>query len=352
MERNAYLLVSDLHYSDVQKTNRINYQDEVNYVLQYIFKCVKKYKDIGYDVNVIFLGDIFDTSFKSITKAIRANNIISTLAQACKVYSVLGNHEITYSKNNPFYSLVRNVDSGYIKSYSKKELEFTGVRNSINIPDKLVDGEVVFYFNHYGMDVMEPKIGVTRIGLFHHDIVHSSIRKYASSMLGEEMYGVTIDDTRCDALGMYTHCYFGHIHKIYGKFEIEDSKTLLHYLASLGRPNVSEVRDDFLERCIPAVLVHNGELHKIEDNYITLMKYSECVNELAEIKRREKYSIVKDRKDMRGYDALSDIPVNNLIGRCVYEQDRAVIEELLKNNILFGNTLKDAKRVAIKYRNM
>lgn len=350
MGKNAYLLISDLHYTDIEKDNRINYQEEIMQVLNKVIELTNKYKSDGYNVIIIFLGDIFDKSFKSVTKGIFANNIFIQLSSIAKIYSVLGNHEITYAKNNPFFTLIKSIDSDKIKTIKRKIMNFSGITNFINVVDILQDGNIIFHFNHFGTEINKPLADKTNIGLFHQDIVPKEVRDYSSNLLKDELYGIKVCDLEeNNILSGYRYCYFGHMHKIYGKWEFSNDydydKTTLHYLASLGRPNVTEVNDSFLERTIPAIKVHDGELFEIEDNLFNLKSYIDCVKESEVEARREEYAKVKERKRIRDYKASSDSPVRNLLERCKTNEERELIITLLENNIAYYDIIKKTEDI-------
>lgn len=58
------------------------------------------------------------------------------------------------------------------------------------------------------------------------------------------------------------------MHQVYGTWGYTNPKTgkssVLCYLASLGRSNVTEVNDDFLERNVPAVLIDDVLLMRVQ----------------------------------------------------------------------------------------
>ena len=110
--KNAYLVVTDLHISYQDKPNRFSYKDELKVVLDKIRNSLVQLKNEGYTVVLIFLGDLFDRSFRSVKQALVAQSQIYDLASCADyTYTLVGNHEFTYSTNNPFWSLVDEISS-------------------------------------------------------------------------------------------------------------------------------------------------------------------------------------------------------------------------------------------------
>ena len=64
MERNVYLLISDMHRSARKNVNRVDYQHEIDAVDKHIAECIKRYS--GSNVNLIFLGDLYDRGYREV----------------------------------------------------------------------------------------------------------------------------------------------------------------------------------------------------------------------------------------------------------------------------------------------
>ena len=125
-----------------------------------------------------------------------------------------------------------------------------------------------------------------------------------------------IDFTKLNVLNNYDYAFCGHLHTVYGKFinidDITGWRCNLYFLASLGRPNVTEVVDTFLERNIPAVVIEGGKFKCVEDNIIKLPMRTFCVKE--DVVKKEK-EIYQANKELRNCDDLlpdTDNPINNL----------------------------------------
>lgn len=318
MHKQIYLVVTDLHFSYKNKDSRHDYLGEINHVMNNIIDIIQKYKDEGYKVNLILLGDIFDNSFKDMSLAIYFNNYFVYLETLCEaIYSVVGNHEMSYYKDNPFWSLMSSINSENILRVKNRSWQPTGLLQLVNVVDKLEVGDVVLHFNHHATPVAKPIEGKINIGLFHKDIVSKAIVNTMQQNLGLDIFEASpsyIEST--PIVKEYDYAFFGHMHKIYGQWIFLDEETgkelKLYYLASLGRPNHSEVQDNFLERNIPAIIIEDGNKVRIEDNKFNLMSREETVKEEIIVIEQEKYQETKARKQLNTYTAFHDDPVENV----------------------------------------
>ena len=306
---NSYIIISDLHDWDSNIANRVDYVSEIYYVKNKIYSLIEKELEMGNSPSVFFLGDIFHRGYKDIDSAINANNYYVLLSSMCKeLASVIGNHELSYKRNNPFWTLMNNIEA----SVSKK-LEPKGEINILRVPNIISDGEVSFYFNHYGENVMKPTNKVN-ILLSHNNISTKEIIKMAEDD-GREFYkGHTIDFQTTGCLNGYSNVYLGHQHSIYGTwyYTNNDYKVKIQNLASLGRTNYREVNDNFLERTIPIIRVNDGKLHEIVDYKFNLPNVSDCL-EIRKIEIQKKnLEVSNELKYILDYVPKDDSPLKNL----------------------------------------
>ena len=175
MSKNVYLVITDVHATYKNKRNRINYLSEVDFVFNKIEELIEKYS-YDYNVNLIFLGDIIDVSFKSQDKAILYNNTMIRLdSMVDKIYSVVGNHEITYYIDNPFWTLMNRIDAPSVTSKLNKSWKPKGLMQIINVVDTLADGNVLFHFNHNIRDgVSAPAEGKYNINPMPENLIHAT----------------------------------------------------------------------------------------------------------------------------------------------------------------------------------
>lgn len=269
MKKDAYLLMTDLHFA-FRMNARKNYFKEMSDILNKIIHIKDTYEQNGYSVNLIVLGDLFNRGIADPTEAMHALEFFKYIFSLfSKVYAVIGNHEFTYYKNNPFWFLISNIEDKSIVNIQKKMKQPLGFTNYIHIVDRVINGNVSLIFNHYGVGIKEiNKELEINIGLFHQDIGSKQITK---------MYSKYEDIETNDTLAYYDYCFFAHLHNANGIYKIND-KFIAYYLQSLGRSNHTEVEDTNLERIIPVIKIENGVFSGIDENKIMLPSRDEILN--------------------------------------------------------------------------
>lgn len=108
----------------------------------------------------------------------------------------------------------------------------------------------------------------------------------------------------------YDYAMLGHMHWFYGTWK--DQNTYIYGLASLGRPSISEISDEFLERNIPAVIIKENIFSEIQDNIFNLSDREKCVREEVVALNHTQYEIQKIIKESKQYKAVSDDPIINI----------------------------------------
>lgn len=338
MAKNAYLIISDLHDYYKNLDNRVNYPGEIDKVKEKIVEVGMRYKELGYDVYAILLGDVFHRSYKNVISGILSNNYwILANKLFTKIYSVLGNHETSFYSSNPFFTLLDSIDSLKIQTKQDKIWQPVGICNVFNVVDMLQDGEVIFHFNHHGCPVTVPSSADYNIGLFHTDFVFSELVQASENQYHMNPYtNNVIEASNNELLELYDICFFGHHHKIYGRWEINTDKghkCCVQHLASLGRPNVTEVQDNFLERDIPVVIVEDGKYIKTEPNTFLLGSREECVKESVLEEQHKAYERVVALKVANNYIPMVDDPVENIKQFCATDSYLTrIFEELIVND--------------------
>ena len=338
MGKNVYLIISDLHDFHKNIDNRFDYPGEIMKVKEYILELAQKYTEQGYNTYAILLGDVNNRSYSSVNSGILNNNYwIAANKLFKKIYCVLGNHETTFYNSNPFFTLVSEITSVKLQMLQHKVWQPIGLFNVFNVVDYFDDGEVAFHFNHHNCPITLPDTNRFNVGLFHTDFVFSEIAKASEDVYGMNAFITnTVKADGNEFLDRYDICFFAHHHKIYGCWNVETDKghnCTVYHLASLGRPNVSEVSDNFLERNIPALIVEDGKFKTIEDNKFNLPSRAECVREELVQLNKENYKRVKDLRLAKDYSPIKDNPIENVrdfIANDVYLTN--IFEELLTND--------------------
>lgn len=267
--KNAYLLVTDLH-ADIEKANRLDYFGEVLGAMQDILALAEKYRHEGYSPKLIFLGDVFDSGISDPSNAMQLMEVFYFFTAVFDgVWSVVGNHEITYAQNNPFWYLVSDMHDESL-SKVRRYIQPKGLTSRIVVPDVLEDGDTIFYFNHFGTPAKVPDKGATRVGLFHQNVGSNDICK---------MWGTFDDVEEASYVQGYNYCFFGHMHLAKGEYWLNESHTCKgEWLGTIGRTKVDEILDDSLNVNVPAVLVEDGRFSSIQANYIQLRSRDETID--------------------------------------------------------------------------
>lgn len=257
--KNVYLIVPDLHYT-VNKEHRYNYLGEVMSVLVQITGVREKYEKQGYAVNLIFLGDVIDGPITQAEDAMRCQNLFRYYCSLFKnVYCVLGNHEANNVVSNPFWFLISELEDEALHGVNKA-LQPQGVEPVMRLPSTLQDGEVTFYFNHFGLNPKVPTTDGVAIGLFHQNVGSNDICK---------MWGTFTDVEEAAFMRAYNWSFFGHMHLALGRFYLNAEHTCIgEWLGTCVGTNVTEVETLPRECNIPAVLVEDGKFIEVQDNHI------------------------------------------------------------------------------------
>lgn len=327
--KNAYVLVSDTHFTDKRKSNRFNYQFETNLVKNEIDRLGIKYIERGINPILIFLGDIYDNSYKSPTASMMEHDDMVSRKKIFKdIFSVLGNHDLNFSKDNPFWVLT-SEDSVKVTNLPRVKFKPLGEVGIIKVVDRLVDGDVVFNFNHYSSPILQPLDGKVNIGLFHQDIVCSPAITGAVNRGLNPYQSQAILLDKEDVLLGYDYSFFGHFHKYYGKWEINGGR-LIYYLGSLGRPNHEEVANNFLERNLPAIIVEDGKFVGVEDNIITLLNRESSVNEPKVLEQQEKRRKAKEKKELISMDVCTGSVMDSVKSTLAHPIYDLIIDSILE----------------------
>lgn len=317
---NVYLIITDMHLSYKNKNSRFDYLKENEFCVNTLNKIIDKYKYRNNKVTLLFLGDFTDCSFKDQSKAIEINNLVVDFKRRVEeCFFVIGNHETTYYKDNPVWTLFNKIESPSLNQVMKRSCKPKGLLPLSRVVDELIDGNVRFLFNHYDTPVKVPSDKeYINIGLFHKDIICNAIVNDSKINHDIDLYtehSIAFDET--SVFRNYDYAFMGHLHSVYGKWDFYDEKieqkTVISYLASLGRTNHTEVRNDFLTRNIPAVIITDGMFKGIEDNYFDLMPREECVSEVIVNKQREiRESSKETRNILNNFYPLRDDPIDNI----------------------------------------
>ena len=242
-------------------------------------------------VYLIFLGDVFHKEMPNVTAHNGWTQTMTKLrAKVNGIFCVVGNHEISYKTDNPFWSLANEVQSDKVRA---KGLEAIGTLPIFTIVDHVDIYDTRLHFNHYGTNIDNISTG-TNILLAHDywsspGILNSLCLEIDDKTMKKYTKGNTIDDQ--SVLKFFKYCFFGHNHLLYGTFDIgwdDDSysDTRLFYLGSLGLTQKGEVQKTNSERMLPVIHV-TEEGTNIDIEYINLLTHYKEVLDVSETKKTE-----------------------------------------------------------------
>lgn len=253
-------IIPEPHLWDKTFKNRKDYPNEIMQYMQQVIQIVSGYE--GKKI-VIFPGDIFHRSYAGIDGLITAFNLFKELNAVtdCNVYSCVGNHELSFTNNNPFWILAEDDTTRYTHLHGLKA--FGTMHPGIKLVDELDVNGLRFLFGHYGRNDLADTSGRDIVFITHNSLVEPEIDEYISSKFSidsktEYMHTVGIKSgSGIPVTDKLRYVFVGHMHTFFGKFNVEECiagvnvKFLLQYMGSLGRTSISEVNNSNLDRIIP-----------------------------------------------------------------------------------------------------
>lgn len=307
-----FLIIPDCHFWDKNFTGRTNYVDECWETADNLLTYVRKDERI---TDVIFAGDIFHKGFSGLETFrpwveyfSRLKGIVN--GRGGELYAVIGNHEYSYSKNNPFWTL-------------------KGV--FLKTPEKIHCNGKLIYLDSYpsgkgdraAVDCVHADICVT-----HTEVIEPLVKADIEAETKRDMF-VTHSHFGFSRFDVdYLFC--GHLHLANNTYvnindHNPDIKTVVQYLGTLGRTNYVEVRDDALDVCVPLIFVKEDEI-KIEQKVIRLRDFASSVIPeailTAKIQREARKELLQVKNEI-----LVEDPFGKLVERY---KDSPIVVDVLK----------------------
>ena len=308
-DNNSFIIITDAHLWTRDRKSSIDYRRECFHFFYQIEDIIDEELEKGRNVYLIFLGDVFHRSYKYLDEAMQDVDYFHYLnTKVHGIFSVVGNHEMTYSKNNPFWFLKNKIESKYLRVYTK--LEPKGINNIIMTPDYIVCGNLCFQLNHYSLSV-RPCTSDNEYVLSHNTITTSSIMNNHPEVWNAGY----IDFEEERTFEGFKRVYLGHQHELYGTYvykNVKGGETIVRNLGSLGRPSSKEIRNDFLKRAIPVIHTMNGNVDSVTEVEIELLAREECVNEAVVERQRKMRRIRKAKEIIKNYNPVADRPIEEV----------------------------------------
>lgn len=350
------VIVPEPHIFDKSFSNRIAYIKEIE---SYLYQVKTLAKELAQDseVSIIFMGDVFHMGFTKMVPFVANIDWFKNLSQEFggRVYSLIGNHELSYPQNNPFWMLA-DFDSAWYTNY--RTIPGFGTAPCLKIRDQVVIDNTLFVFGHYRRDKFEydyDKYDDVQF-LTHNSIMDTEVINTLKSIYHRdpkmEYAGSGITSIRqAGSIPMtpkLSHMYVGHMHTSYSHFFVEetidgvDLKFELQYLGSLGRTTHAEVDDTDLARSIPVI---DTLTHEVEFKPFKLWERGRCVRE--EVVEQAQYSYTKTKAiaKLRKSDTVMASPVEGIrewLSQSPYDLD--LFNRLIQNESIsqLDNLLAEA----------
>lgn len=298
------------HLFDKNFKGRINYPEEVYRYLETLYDVVSGYRNAGETCYVIFPGDVCHQGFTDVVGVI-------TYIEWCKnlnrlvdgnLYSAVGNHELTYHNNNPFW-MACDLQSEYFAPI-KYIPGYGTVSEGFKVVDEVTVDNTLFVLGHYGRTKFEydfePYDDVQFIS--HNAVMDKEVQATLEKVEGRDTVAEFSNYTSIRGQGILpltsklSNVYFGHMHMAYSTFNVAERiqdvemKFSLKYLGSLGRTNHTEVNNSDLVRSIYIV---DTITHEVTDYKVTLQTREECIREEVVAAAHDKYEKTKAIQQLR-----------------------------------------------------
>lgn len=317
------VIIPEPHIFDKSFTNRIAYIKEIESYLYKVKTLAQELKQND-SVYIIFMGDVFHMGFTKMVPFVANIDWFKNLSEEFdgNVYSLIGNHELSYPQNNPFWMLA-DYDSEWYTNY--RAIPGFGTAPCLKVRDQLVVDNTLFVLGHYRRDsfeydydryddvqflthnsIMDTEVINTLKSVYHRD----PKMEYAGSGITSIRQSGSIPLTT-----KLSHMYVGHMHTSYSHFFVEEVingvnlKFELQYLGSLGRTTHAEVDDSDLVRSIPVI---DTLTHEVEYKELQLWERSKCVREEAVEQAQYSYAKSKAIAKLRKSDAVMSSPVEGI----------------------------------------
>jgi len=298
--RTSFLVLADFHANNY-KRNRYDYSAEVYSVADKIHQIAEKERNFTQgEVNAISTGDIVDHSKKSREQYTKVYNQLRYLIKPFdKFYLTFGNHEVTYSKDNPIYAFMTDIQNEPFASLYKK-VRPEGLWNEVLTPERIsMNGtDILLYSWKTSPKLIQPH----GIIVMHDDLISDNALAQ-NAMFVKGRYNVATQGI--------THIFSGHVHTVVEEWDYRGAK--VYNLGSLLRTSVSEVEDDYRTRYIPILRFdEEGCFSEVVLEQFKLHQRKDIVDEVAYQKSREKTRESMQRKKLT--EEINSLQVISMFG--------------------------------------
>lgn len=356
------IIVPEPHISSTNIESRNDYLGEIKSYLNSINDFIVGNEDVEF---VSFVGDVFNRGFTDIDEYFywvdwfrSLNDLLDK--RGGKIYSAVGNHELTYSKGNPFWRFLSSKDAGFNteSKWSNRSAFPIGLKSLIHIEDVIDFEDVSVFYCHYDRIAdCENKVNehIQKYGKDRHRICISH-----NSIISNEIAGVLRDNygrdplthfiqheqiTSYDLFSKFDYVFNGHMHKACSRFILTDEETgketMLFYLGSLGRTNSDEVNDKDLTRVCPVINLSDFRVEllpiQLFDRKTSLRENYEVEKEVQHVKKRDYVEICSRLEDVEKpiktiMNSLVDVDMLIALECAVSSERPQKLEDLVSRN--------------------
>lgn len=335
------IIIPEPHIWDKSFKNRYNYPEEI---YGYLTHLVEQIKQLDGEKIIIFPGDIFHRGFVSVSAMTRALSLFLTLNEITngRVYSCVGNHELSFNVGNPFWMLAHD-NTGRFPEMQGLDA-YSVISQGLQIVDNLTVGPLTFVFGHYGRKDYTTDLKGDCVLITHNSLLEPSIDESVNMMHKTESVAQYMN---CSSLfnsgsiplsDKLKYVFVGHMHTYHSSFDVDEKidgihlQFLLQYLGSLGRTAVTEVNDNDLDRTIPVFVVNDvGYVYK--PITMSLKSYHEVVNIDVVKANKEDYNSKKAVNELKETNVFGETPLE-----CIERQLQATPEMLTLFSRIYYNS--------------
>lgn len=324
-------IIPEPHLWDKSFKNRRDYPAEIASYLAEVVQQINRYDG---EKIIIFPGDIFHRSYTTLSGLFKAINWISYLNNITnnKVYSCVGNHELSYPQSNPFWIMADDCTTRY---ESLKHVEaYASVEKRIKIVDHLDVGKLRFIFGHYSRTDLVDTSDKDLVYISHNTILEPEIVEHIANDLERDVnveYMTTSKICNPNSIPIterLKYVFVGHMHTFYSAYHVDemyDSTHLdfqLQYLGSLGRTAINEIINTDLERTIPHFIISDSD-YSYEPFTIQLSPREDIVIEEIAEHNSEVYQTQKAIKHLKETNVFG-VTAEQAITRALAEDPEAL----------------------------
>lgn len=295
------------------KNRKDSKQEWKTYFLSLIDLC-RKLVNAGLKPIVIFPGDFCHKNFTFYAEVLMLKNLLYELDTVTEsIISCVGNHEISFPTNNPFWELADLRTERLRERFSDLSLAFsTGI---IKVADYVnINDSVGLVLNHYGdiLPITEEFQDKFKIGIFHDHIWDPDFEHFfAKEPIGNKYIRYTSISNY--NLGNYDICFIGHIHSICGSINMND-QTRLIYMGTAQRTNVSEVEEVSETKMYFCLANEPEKLSEVTYKFpVEVLKDSVVEDNRAAYSKQKKRKIISNYSKWSQADFRDSSPLNRLI---------------------------------------